>query len=73
MSVYNERHVFDRISNLGIFLGTAEYDPDIEHVLRFNHARKKFICSDGEVSFGGGSSCTTTARITPTINYALWH
>ena len=62
---------FDVISNLGILNvnPSYEYDPDVENLLRINHAGRKLI-RNKEIA----SSIIATATDTPApvINPALW-
>jgi hypothetical protein len=62
---------FDGISNLGSILkvNEYEYDPDVENVLRINHAGRKLI-RNKEIPSGIIATATdTTAHV---INPALW-
>jgi len=60
---------FDRISNLGSIFKVNEYDPDVENVLRINHAGRKLI-RNKEIS--SGIIATATDTTAPVINPALW-
>jgi hypothetical protein len=60
---------FDGISNLGSIFKVNEYDPDVENVLRINHAGRKLI-RNKEIS--SGIIATATDTTAPVINPALW-
>ncbi|OEU23313.1 hypothetical protein FRACYDRAFT_259352 [Fragilariopsis cylindrus CCMP1102] len=63
---------FDGISNLGILnVNAYEYDPDVENLLRINHAGRKLI-RNKEIASGIIAAATATATTAPVINPALW-
>ncbi|OEU07952.1 hypothetical protein FRACYDRAFT_250614 [Fragilariopsis cylindrus CCMP1102] len=45
------------------------YEPDVEHILRINHAGKKFIMEAEEITTGGPNNNDESTTI---INHALW-
>jgi hypothetical protein len=46
-----------------------KYEPDVEHILRINHAGKKFIMEAEEITTGGPNNNDESTTI---INHALW-
>ena len=62
---------FDGISNLGSMLkvNQYEYDPDVENLLRINHAGRNLIRNK---EIPSGIIATATATTAPVINPALW-
>ena len=64
---------FDGISNLGSMLkvNQYEYDPDVENVLRINHAGRNLI-RNKEIPSDIIATATATATTAPVINPALW-
>ena len=46
-----------------------KYEPDVEHILRINHAGKKFIMEAEEIATGGPNNNDESTTI---INHALW-
>jgi len=57
---------FNAIYGLGKHVGMEEYAPDLEHMLRINHAGRKFVMSGGI----SGSGARSSKQIV--INRALW-
>jgi hypothetical protein len=72
-------HTFNGISNLGKPIYST-YDPDVEHVLRINHAGRKYITMEGGGGGGGGGreigdgdgEISLDGTTKSNINQALW-